>query len=121
METYVFVYGTLKMGYFNNSFLGSSEFIKNYKTLPIYTMVDAGQFPIVIRGGNTSIEGEIFKITNLNVLKNIYRLEGFSGTKGSPENFYDIDYVNMSSDKQAIIFVMNDNRANLPIIPSGIF
>ena len=61
---YLFVYGTLKKGFHpNKTFLSHRECLGIFSTDPSYTMYGCGFFPIVIKGGNTSIKGEIYKVT----------------------------------------------------------
>lgn len=82
------VYGSLKQGFFNHSLLENSKFLGTFKTNPEYTMYSLYSFPAIIKGGNTSIHVEIYEI-DLNTLKAIYILEGYSGIRNSPENWYD--------------------------------
>lgn len=124
---YLFVYGTLKMGRGNNVVLGDSKFMFNYVTEPIYTMVTMGGFPIVKRGGTTAITGEVYKVYNEQTLKRIFRLEGYTGIPNHPDNWYDVDTIDVGDPKfkdhtWANIFVMNaDKYPNLKVIPNGIF
>lgn len=119
---YLFVYGTLKRGHGNNIVLGNSEFCFKYVTAPIYTMVTNGWFPIVKRGGTTAITGEVYKVTDQNILNNVYRLERYTGTPGHPDNWYDVDELNLNDLYTASMFVMNaDKYPKLKVIPNGIF
>lgn len=118
----VFVYGTLKKGRSNHRVMGNSELMFKHVTDPIYTMVTNGGFPIVKRGGTTPITGEVYKVTDENTLNRIYRLEGCTGIKGHPDNWYDIDHIKIDKRKKASIFVMDaDKYTYLPVIENGIF
>ena len=41
---------------------GSSRFIKDTRTLPIYTLLDLGSFPALLLDGETSVVGELWEI-----------------------------------------------------------
>lgn len=106
MKKYIFVYGTLKKGHGNNGYLGDSKLIGPAKTAPKYTLFDGG-FPIVERGGETSIIGEVYEVTDPEALADVYALEGYKGTPGSPDNWYDVDVVTLDNGIEAEMFVMN--------------
>jgi len=69
----VFVYGTLKKGFYNHCVLGDAKFIGNYITKPVYTMYDLGLYPAIGMTGSTAIIGEVYEVTDLAALD---RLEG---------------------------------------------
>lgn len=120
---YINVYGTLKRTRSNCHCMGDSKFIAKTTTKPIYTMYTNGGFPIVTRGGTTAIHGELFKVTDEAILKGIYRLEGYRGTPGHPNNWYDIDPVKIGN-LEASMFVQNPEQIegrNLKVLPDGIF
>lgn len=120
-DQYVFVYGTLKVGRGNHHVMGRSEKIKDFVTAPVYKMIASG-FPIVLRGGNTPITGEVYKVTNPETLDRIYMLEGFRGVQGDPHNWYDVDLIDVGLDKPAQIFVQNgDPRPGWRIVENGNF
>ena len=56
----MFVYGTLKKNFSANYLMGD-HFIKEAETVPKFTMYDGG-FPQVVRGGSTSIKGEVWDV-----------------------------------------------------------
>lgn len=119
---YIAVYGTLKKGRSNHHYMRNCEFVQHFKTEPIYTMITNGNFPIVKRGGNTSITCEIYKVTDEANLKAIYGLEGYSGVQGSVKNWYDTDTIKIDNNLTASIFVMDADKYNhLRVIESGIF
>jgi len=99
------VYGTLRRGYGNNRCLGDAKFLGEFKTEPNYTLFDGG-FPVCERGGNTSIHIELFETDNPEIISDVNSLEGCTGIKGHPANWYDVDYIN-SPYGIATIFVMN--------------
>jgi len=75
----VFVYGTLKRGFYNQSYLEDSHFIGEAITKDKYPMVKMEEyFPYLINDKNTGnyIKGEVFEITNT-TLKKLDILEGY--------------------------------------------
>ena len=86
----VFVYGSLKKGYWNNSLLRDSEFLYNATTSESkFDMLDLGSFPAVVDGG-LKINGEVYKV-NRRTLEMLDALEG----NGS---FYNREEVLVNSD-----------------------
>jgi len=74
----VFVYGSLKEGFYNHDVLGDSELLGLFTTEPNYTMFDLGSYPGVMKGGSTAILGEVYKITP-ETLERLDYLEGYPG------------------------------------------
>lgn len=60
----VFVYGTLRRGGSNHYLLTDSDCMGSHQTDPLYTMFRLGQFPAVVPRGETSIVGEVYKISD---------------------------------------------------------
>jgi gamma-glutamylcyclotransferase (GGCT)/AIG2-like uncharacterized protein YtfP len=86
------VYGTLKRGFHNNYVLGNAKCIGTFVTKPEYTLFDGG-FPVVERGGDTAIHCEVFETDSPQIVNRVNDLEGCTGIKGHPDNWYDIDEV----------------------------
>lgn len=64
----LFVYGTLKTGFINNSVL-EGMFVSAAKTLPYYRMYDYGQFPVLKKDKfGVEIDGELWLVRNLEAL-----------------------------------------------------
>ncbi|MDA0128899.1 gamma-glutamylcyclotransferase [Vibrio sp. MarTm2] len=61
MQHLLFVYGTLRKGQSNQSFLDSAEFLGQHETLPEYALYDLGAYPAVT-AGHRSIVGEVYLI-----------------------------------------------------------
>lgn len=72
----VFVYGSLKRGYGNHHFLEKSMYQGNIVTHPEYTMYSLGAFPAVVEGGDTSIHGEVYEVTD-STMEALDFLEGY--------------------------------------------
>jgi gamma-glutamylaminecyclotransferase len=71
----VFVYGSLKKGYFNHSILKDSEFICKAITMDSgYDMVSLGSFPAMVNNGCYDIHGEVYSVNN-NTLNYLDALE----------------------------------------------
>jgi gamma-glutamylcyclotransferase (GGCT)/AIG2-like uncharacterized protein YtfP len=116
MNEYFLVYGTLRRGHGNNRLLATSEYICDYVTEPKYTMISKGGFPAVKEGGNTAIVCELYKVTDKEVYRSVMSLEGCTGEKGHPNNWY--DFVDIEVDgKIAHMFIMNN--AIGPEVTSG--
>lgn len=71
----VFVYGTLLRGEPNHDLLGQSPFLGEARTEPVYSLVNMGPFPAMVREGSTSVVGEVYEVTN-EVLEILDALEG---------------------------------------------
>ena len=81
---YVFVYGSLKLHYPNHAILKNAKFICASKTMEMYTMLDLGKFPGVVKIDNddnddsisqSQINGEVYEI-NYDTLKYLDEFEG---------------------------------------------
>ena len=75
MKHLIFVYGTLKTRQSRNNILSNSECLGIFKSLPKYTMVNLDSFPGIFEGGNTSISGEIYRVSE-EVLHQLDLVEG---------------------------------------------
>lgn len=71
----LFVYGTLKKDYPNHPLMDGSEFLGIHVTDPEYTMFHLRGYPGVIRKGDTSIVGEVWKVPT-SILDRLDRFEG---------------------------------------------
>jgi gamma-glutamylcyclotransferase (GGCT)/AIG2-like uncharacterized protein YtfP len=70
---FLFVYGTLKTGFRNNSVL-EGIFVSTAKTFPYYKMYDYGEFPVLKKDKfGVAIKGELWLVRNLDALD---RFEG---------------------------------------------
>lgn len=93
----VYVYGTLKAGYWNSGLLAKAKFLGAAITVSDgFTMYDGG-FPYVVPDGLNRIKGEVYEVDD-NVLANLDRLEGV------PHHYI---------RKEVDVVINNDN----PIIP----
>jgi gamma-glutamylcyclotransferase (GGCT)/AIG2-like uncharacterized protein YtfP len=75
----VFVYGTLKKGFYNDYVLEGSKFLGKVKLKVPFKMYDLGQFPALVLATNekqNTIEGEVYEIDK-ETLKSLDALEGY--------------------------------------------
>ena len=101
----LFVYGTLRKGDVRSFFLSDVEqtkFIQEIKTKPIYTLVDLGSFPALVKEGNTSIVGELWEIDE-RTKKSLDLIEGV------PLLYMDED-ITLENDTSALAYVFQFNR-----------
>lgn len=84
MEKLVFVYGTLKSGCWNNSFLGDSELVSEDLTEDSFVLTDCG-YPYMVPENDCEgltgatpmpVKGEVYKVTDPNVMSSLDALEG---------------------------------------------
>ncbi len=77
MSTLVFVYGTLKRGGSNHSWIEKQRFVAEACTAPLYRMYDLGGYPGMVRDAEgISIQGEVWSVDepgliHLDVLEDI--------------------------------------------------
>ena len=74
----LFVYGSLRKGLGNHSFLRHENvsYLGNFVTEPEWTMYSLGGFPALTEGGDTAIVGELYSVPE-DVYRAIERLEGY--------------------------------------------
>ncbi len=72
----VFVYGTLRRTQINHKLLSSASYLGDHHTHPIYKMFHLGNYPGVVKSGNTSIAGEVYLVDGL-TMSHLDRLEGY--------------------------------------------
>jgi len=108
----LFVYGTLRKGDVRSNMLegGVSKFIKDIKTLPIYTLLDLGSFPALVISGETSIVGELWEIDD-------YTKKYLDLIEGVPMLYLDKE-IELEENITALAYVFEYNRG-YPEIESG--
>lgn len=67
MSINLFVYGTLKQGFYNHNVIEQSngKFIGKGVTEPSFTMFSLGAYPGVYLGGTMSLKGEVYQVDSL--------------------------------------------------------
>ena len=97
----VFVYGSLKRGYWNSTILMDSEFLFKATTVDsVYDMFDLGSFPAVVKDGDSKIEGEVYKIKG----RTIQMLDALEGN-GSFYNREEILVTDGDKEESAWIYI----------------
>lgn len=61
-ETLVFVYGTLQRGESQHAYLEGARFLGEARTAPNFRLVDLGDYPAMVRGGQTQVDGELYAL-----------------------------------------------------------
>lgn len=87
------VYGTLRLeqGNWKRLLKDKSTYKGTFETSSNFTMFGKySGFPIVTPNGTTSIKIDVFEIEDNKVLQEVHRLEGFTGTIGDKDNWYDV-------------------------------
>ena len=72
----VFVYGTLRRGEPNHPLLQGSRLLGEHRAGPGFLMVDLGTYPGVIRGGDGTVKGEVYRVDR-GTLRRLDRLEEY--------------------------------------------
>lgn len=95
----VFVYGSLKKGFCNHArFLDEATFLGETRTHSrAYKMYSFGMFPAVYKGGAYSIEGELYEVTE-EELVHLDRLE-------SNGRFYNREEVKLANGETAWMYL----------------
>lgn len=119
MKRLVAVYGTLKQGQGNHRVMGKSKLLGTHVTEAKYTMYDNGGFPFVYNQGNTPITIEVYEVTDRETSDNINRLEGYSGTRDNPRNWYDT--VDVDTPYGLAEMFITKTPKNLQEITSGVW
>lgn len=115
-----FVYGTLKSGHGNNRRLQNAKKLGEHTTEPNYTMYGLGGFPAVSPGGQTAITGEVYETDDENVINGVNALEGYTGTKDHPNNWYDTETIDTPyGSAEMFIFKTAPTRAS--VVESGVW
>ena len=122
----VFVYGTLMDGEPNHRFLGKSPKLGAGETKPIYTLYDMYFYPAMVFGGDTSIKGEVYEVSE-EALTDLDFLESYNPRR--PEKgLYNRQLIVVKlrdRDVAALAYFLDEiplidgSDQPLPIIPSG--
>ena len=122
----VFVYGTLMDREPNNFLLGDDAvWLGKGETKPIYTLYDLKYFPALAFGGDTSVKGEVYEVSEKSLNK-LDQLEGYE-PKSPGKGFYNRQLILVrlkDRDIAALTYFLDEAPTNVqgrvrPIIPSG--
>jgi hypothetical protein len=67
LPRFIFVYGTLKRGHYNNRLLSHATFMGEALTAPNCTLIKLGGFPGLLFGGDTAVKGEVYEVSDSEV------------------------------------------------------
>lgn len=110
---YFFVYGTLKSGYGNNRILQQSPtalLVENAATAPEFNLYDLGPYPGVTEGGDTSIKGEIWSVSDVATKNRLDMLEGYNPI-APDKGHYNKKIIDIN-DKKVNIYLINRQYTN---------
>ena len=114
----IFAYGTLRRGFHNFRLLEDSKFLGNATTAPEFTMLHLGGFPGIVRGGETTIHGEVFEVDEP-TLQRLDRLEGHPNFYRREETAVTLEDGN---ELPVSLYVLPERwRDHKSIIPSGVW
>lgn len=121
MKKLLFVYGTLKKNKRLHVYLDQPgcTLLGEHVTEPAFTMYSYnGSFPIVVPTGKTPITGEVYEVDNDRALGLIWGLEGYRGSRGHAQNWYDTCSC-FTPYGEAEMFIMHSPPEGLPVVESG--
>jgi gamma-glutamylaminecyclotransferase len=76
----LFVYGSLLAGQPAHGLLAGARFAGRAQTPPCYTLLDGGDFPALVLGGTSAVEGELYEVGDAETWA---RLDDYEGHPGS--------------------------------------
>ena len=99
----VFVYGTLMRGEHHHDQLAGAEFMGARSTRAQYELVQVDYFPAMLRGGHTSVVGELYAVDDA-ILARLDELE-------EVPHYYVREGIELSDDTRADTYLMPRERA----------
>lgn len=121
MKHLLAVYGTLRQGHGNNRLLENSNLLGIQK-VPGFKMYSLGGFPAINKADDdSSIEIEVYEVTSPNELKNIYRLEGYTGNRDADGNWYDTTDVKTEFGDAEIFYFKGSLEGTRPLVADGVW
>jgi gamma-glutamylcyclotransferase (GGCT)/AIG2-like uncharacterized protein YtfP len=109
----VFVYGTLMRGGTYHHLLAGARFIQQACTAPRYVLVDLGDYPALLDGGETRVAGEIYEVPE-EMIAMLDALEGHP-------DYYRRTPIALDDGSEALgyVFVDGGALASAPTIEGG--
>lgn len=117
MNKLLAVYGTLKQNKGNHHYLKNAKYLGTCVTEPDYTMYSMGGFPAVTLNGQTPITLEVYAVDDEKIVDDINMLEGYSGVRNHPRNWYDTVDVKTPFGSAEMYYFKNKPNNNL--VPDG--
>lgn len=113
----VAVYGSLRKGMGNHSYLTHCKYVGDFNSEPIYDMYSvSGAYPALVSEGNTSINMEVYQVSK-QIQFVLNRLEGYQGI-GNPDNLYDRVIIDTPYGK-AYLYLFNMSVSRMVQVESG--
>ena len=119
MKHLLAVYGTLKQGFGNNRLLQTSKLLGE-QNISGFKMYSLGGYPAINIAEDSDIKIEVYEINDPTVLNRVYSLEGYTGKRNDPSNWYDTTEVKTKWGA-AEIFYFKDKLENRPLVESGVW
>ena len=109
----LFVYGTLMRGEaFYHRHMETARFLDKTRTDAAFDLLDLGEYPGLVAGGETAVEGELFEIDEA-TLHAVDQLEGHP-------YLYQRTTILLEDGSEAIAYLLPDKaRKSYPVIPEG--
>lgn len=110
----LFVYGTLKRGESNHGLLGGRSPVRTARTTPSYELVDLGDYPAMVEGGDTAVFGEVYAVDT----ETLDRVDEFE----EHPSLYERRTIRLDDGEEVFGYVMRSETASgRPTIVSGDF
>ena len=109
----VFVYGTLKSTEGASFFLGGAKSLGKYETVPEFSLYNLYSYPAVKQGGNTSIKGEVYEVTD----EILSKLDAYEGHP----SLYKREEIQLTTDEfdSVFMYIYQDSIYNAQLNHSG--
>ena len=108
----LFVYGTLMRGEVGHRILGAAEFVAETQTEAVYTLVDLGDYPALLKGGSQTVAGELYRV-------HVHELPALDEYEDCPE-IYAREQTTLACGQRAHIYVgIPGLETDHAVIPSG--
>jgi gamma-glutamylcyclotransferase (GGCT)/AIG2-like uncharacterized protein YtfP len=111
MVRQVFVYGSLMRGEAHHERLAGARFLGAARTPPAYTLVSLGEYPALVAGGGTCVEGELYAV-DADTLAALDRFE-------EHPDLYRRTAIALESGARAWAYLLAAPRGGEPPIASG--
>lgn len=107
----IFVYGSLRVGGLYHHLLDRSP-LGSGRTLPRYTLLDLGEYPALVDGGDTSVVGELFTVTDAELAR-------LDHLEGHPDDYVRTVIALADATRAACYLLPHDRAPAAPTIPGG--
>lgn len=110
-KAHLFVYGTLLQGEPYHHLLGGASLLHALRSPPEFTLVNLGEYPGMLEGGNTAVYGEIYEVDEA-LLSTLDEYEDCPA-------LYSRRPLPFQNGMMAITYLLRPSRRVFPTIPSG--